>query len=227
MNIISSYDLILFDCDSTLTIIEGIDELAKKMGLAKKITELTNAAMNGDLPLHEVYSKRLNLIKPDRFSIKWLGQHYIDNIIEDAASVISILQAHGKEIHIVSGGILQAIQQLGESLKIPQKNIHAIDVYFDNFGNYDGFDEASPLCQQNGKALICQKLMSVKGSAIMIGDGATDLEVSKVGATVIGFGGIIHRTLVEQNADYYIKENKLTPVLDLCLANDKSQTKCN
>ena len=61
-----SFDRICFDFDSTLSRIEGIDELAKRVGLGEEMTKLTNAAMNGDVPLEAVYSRRLELIRPDR-----------------------------------------------------------------------------------------------------------------------------------------------------------------
>jgi hypothetical protein len=41
------YDKVVFDCDSTLTKIEGIDELAKLKGKYKAVKTLTNKAMCG------------------------------------------------------------------------------------------------------------------------------------------------------------------------------------
>ena len=38
-----AYDLVFFDCDSTLSSIEGIDELASRAGV--DVSELTNAAI--------------------------------------------------------------------------------------------------------------------------------------------------------------------------------------
>ena len=52
-----NFDIICFDCDSTLSKIEGIDELAKNVGLGEELAELTNAAMNGIVPLEAVYEK--------------------------------------------------------------------------------------------------------------------------------------------------------------------------
>ena len=40
-------DEIFFDCDSTLSSIEGIDELARLRGVEERIVTLTNAAMDG------------------------------------------------------------------------------------------------------------------------------------------------------------------------------------
>ena len=60
--------LIVFDCDSTLSSIEGIDELARVKGqsIFEQVAELTHAAMNGEVPLDEVFSRRLAIIQPDQ-----------------------------------------------------------------------------------------------------------------------------------------------------------------
>ena len=48
--------LFFIDCDSTLSTIEGIDELARGKGgdVFERVVELTNAAMNGEVPIGEV-----------------------------------------------------------------------------------------------------------------------------------------------------------------------------
>ena len=55
------FDAVCFDCDS----IEGIDQLARRSGCDAKIASLTEAAMNGAIPLEAVYAKRLDLVRPD------------------------------------------------------------------------------------------------------------------------------------------------------------------
>ncbi len=49
--------LLFLDCDSTLSSIEGIDELARLSDPAifAEVVTLTNAAMNGEVPLREVF----------------------------------------------------------------------------------------------------------------------------------------------------------------------------
>ncbi len=43
-----SFDIICFDCDSTLSKIEGIDELGRRVNMLDEMAILTNAAMNGE-----------------------------------------------------------------------------------------------------------------------------------------------------------------------------------
>ena len=60
--------IIAFDCDSTLSAIEGIDELGRNRGPAVfiQIEAMTHDAMNGRLPVEAVFGRRLELIQPSR-----------------------------------------------------------------------------------------------------------------------------------------------------------------
>ena len=49
------YPLVVFDCDSTLSTIEGVDELALRAGVGDEVARLTTAAMAGEVPLDQVY----------------------------------------------------------------------------------------------------------------------------------------------------------------------------
>ena len=63
------YRHVFFDCDSTLTAVEGIDVLAQNAGKGWRIKVLTDAAMNGELDLEQVYGKRLAAIRPTRSQV--------------------------------------------------------------------------------------------------------------------------------------------------------------
>ena len=53
------YEHVFFDCDSTLTAVEGIDVLAESAGKGQRVAVLTQAAMDGHVDLEDVYEKRL------------------------------------------------------------------------------------------------------------------------------------------------------------------------
>ena len=69
------FRFVFFDVDSTLVTIEGIDVLADGN---PEIAKLTDAAMNGEIPLDQVYARRLEMIRPRRCArrrpiITWSG----------------------------------------------------------------------------------------------------------------------------------------------------------
>ncbi len=214
-----SYDVICFDCDSTLSKIEGIDELAKWAGVGEEMAKLTDLAMNGELPLEAVYGKRLETIKPDKASIEKLADVYIHEMVDGVKEVFATLLGQGKEVHIISGGLRQAILPLAIILNVPERHVHAVDVFFHADGTYQTYDENSPLARSGGKAEICKQLLKDKQSLVMIGDGKTDMEAKQPGVTVIGFGGVCDRAVVRELADNYIADSSLKymlPLIDKC-----------
>ncbi len=206
-----SFEVVCFDCDSTLSKIEGIDELARRVGLGDELAKLTDAAMNGDVALEDIYGKRLDLIKPNRDAIDWLAEFYIAELVDGVAEVFAELQKHNKTVHIISGGLLPAILPLAKLLNVPVEQVHAVDIYFAENGDYLGYEIESPLAKNGGKAAIIKSLQST--NTFMIGDGKTDLEAQQVGAKVIGFGGVVNRKLVREHADFFIVDKNLTAVL--------------
>jgi phosphoserine phosphatase len=207
-----SFDVICFDCDSTLSKIEGIDELARRAGMLEEMAKLTNLAMDGQVPLQAVYGRRLSAIQPDNASIAWVADLYISEIVEGVKQVFDTLLANGKTVHIISGGLRQAILPLATHLNLPASHVHAVDIYFNADGSYRGFDETSPLARAGGKAEVVATLKG-NGSVIMVGDGKTDMEAKQAGAYVVGFGGVADRAIVRELADVYILEPSLLAVL--------------
>ena len=86
--------LIAFDCDSTLSAIEGVDELARLAGddVFRQVEDLTNQAMNGEIPIEEIFARRLELINPTRQQCVEIGKAYLKEIEPTAKETISKLK---------------------------------------------------------------------------------------------------------------------------------------
>ena len=208
-----SFDIICFDCDSTLSEIEGIDVLADRAGCGVEMAALTNAAMNGEVALEAIYARRLELIKPDRQAIDDLADLYIEKMVQGVEEVFQQLHSQGKQVHIISGGLKQAILPLAEKLNVDADHVHAVDVLFANNGDYLEFNQQSPLARNGGKAEICLQLNKADLKLAIVGDGNTDMEAKKAGAFCIGFGGVVARDIVREQADVFIEGADLQAVL--------------
>jgi phosphoserine phosphatase len=232
------FDYIFFDCDSTLCTIEGIDELARKKGKFAEIKKLTDAAMDGEVHLQSIYDRRLELLSPTRAEIRALEQSYRQTLVFDALEVIQALKWVGKELFIVSGGLLAAVRPFGEWLGIPSQNIQAVEVCYnllsgqwwdyqqDRWGQRPDVEyldpEDSPLIQTQGKADVIRALLAGRsGRSMLIGDGISDLAARPAVDLMVGFGGVIARACVEAGADVFIKCNTLAPVLPLALTKEE------
>src|SRR4026207_481849 len=168
------FGAVCFDCDSTLTRIEGIDELARRGGCEAKIASLTEAAMSGAIPLEAIYAKRLDLVRPDRAALAWLAVRYAEEMVSGAAETITTLRRRGKAVYVVTSGLLQAVAVFARTLGLVPAQVHAVEVYLDAAGAYQGFDSNSPLCYSDGKAVICRRLAAVHSNIAIVGDGVTD-----------------------------------------------------
>lgn len=223
------YQHVFFDCDSTLTTIEGIDALAESAGKRWRIKVLTDAAMNGDLELEEVYGKRLRAIKPTRGQVYALRQQYKNNTVEDAAVVISILQSLGHQVYIISGGLIEPVREFGIYLGVPAENIRAVGVAYNELaGNWwiqpeDGQAQSEArymnyrqgaLTISDGKAQIVRELLGQqRGRSLLIGDGTSDLLAGQAVNLFVGFGGVVSRPRVQHEASVYIHSPSLAPLL--------------
>ena len=205
----AKYRFVFFDVDSTLVTIEGIDVLARGN---PEIVRLTEAAMNGEIPLDEVYGRRLEIIKPTLADIEALGAQYVASLVDGVEETISTLLNAGAHIHLVTAGVAQAIAPLAEKLGI--RRVHAVPLQFDAEGRYAGFDRTCLLARSGGKELVVRDVLSrSKGTSAFVGDGVTDLEAKPVVDLFIGFGGVHERARVRDNAEVYVTEPTLKAVL--------------
>jgi phosphoserine phosphatase len=207
-----SFASIVFDCDSTLAHVEGIDELAGPC--AGEIRELTERAMEGTLPLEEVYGRRLEIIRPTRAQVEALGRDYVAALVPDARETVAALRFLGKTVRIVSGGLLPAVLAVAAELGIGEDDVRAVAVRFDEAGEYAGFDDASPLARSGGKEAVL-RAWALPRRALMVGDGATDLEARPAVDAFAAYMGIAFREAVAAGADFVLRDPSLAPVLSL------------
>ena len=210
---------VIFDCDSTLSALEGIEALAASH--REEVTALTEAAMRGEVPLEQVYGRRLALVQPTRARLEALGQEYIDALVPDTREVIAALRAAGVSVRIVSGGLLPAVVALARELGVPERDVVAVPIRFDRAGEYAGFDERSPLARSGGKRSVLEDWGSTLPRPVMfVGDGATDLEARPLVDCFVAFAGVIERPAVVQAADVVVRVSSLAPILALALGDD-------
>ena len=198
--------LLLLDCDSTLSSIEGIDELGRLRGpeVFKAVEDMTNAAMNGGTPMEAIFAKRLEIIRPTQAELASIGAKYVATVEPTALAALARLRAAGWRIAIVSGGFTQAIRPLADFLGI--ERVEAVPLKFAADGSYAGYDEDAPTSKSKGKNVVARRLRAEFQATlvIMVGDGASDLEVKGDADKVIGFGRYAQRPKVVAGADVFI-----------------------
>jgi phosphoserine phosphatase len=212
----SRFGSVIFDCDSTLSAIEGIEELAHAH--RTEIARLTEAAMRGEILLEDVYARRLELVRPTRDQVAALGERYVRTMVTDARETIAALLAENIEVRVISGGIRQAVVTLALALGLTERAVAAVEVHFDENGDYAGFDASSPLARSGGKRTILERwLPELPRPIMLVGDGATDLEARPPADTFVAFAGVVERQVVIDAADAVVRAPSLAPVVVLAL----------
>ena len=194
------YGTIVFDCDSTLSTIEGIEFLARDH--QEQIQALTRRAMDGELPLEEVFGARLELVRPSAADLERAGQAYVETALPHGPELCTALRTLGKKVWVLSGGLRPAVLHMARALGIDDTDVHAVGVRFDAAGGYAGFDTDSPLARSGGKLDLLRSLArDDTGPIALVGDGATDLEAAPACARFVAFGGVERRDEVFAGAD--------------------------
>lgn len=210
---------VVVDVDSTLSAVEGIDWLASRRSEAvrARVAEATDRAMRGEICIAEVFATRLDMVAPSRQEVAELAEEYVSRLEPGAAKSLAKLTNAGVRLVLVSGGIRDAILRLARHLRIPEHEVNAVPVYFAAGGAYKGFDQASPLTRNGGKAEIVRSLGLAK-PILGVGDGITDLELKTILPPAVdefaAYTGVTERPAVTSAADYVIRNfEELPPIV--------------
>lgn len=221
------YEHVFFDCDSTLTAVEGIDVLAESAGKRQDIAGMTQAAMNGERELRDIYDERLRVVEPTRQQVLDIRRSYKRHIVEDAARVVTALQGLGHKVYIISGGLAEPVEEFGVYLGIPRERIRAVGLTYNQLSGtwWDRTNDEDQrylthandaLTLSDGKAQIVRELLGdQRGRSLLIGDGYSDLKAGDAVNLFVGYGGVIARPAVQNAARVYINCQSLAPLLPL------------
>lgn len=205
-------DAVAFDCDGTLSTLEGIVELARWHNMAEKISQLTEQAMSSTGLSPKLYQQRINAVRPSRSDCQRLAQDYYTTRSHGIDTVLAELHRQNIATFIISAGVNPAVSEFGQQLQV--KGSFAVDLQFSADGQYLGYDQSSPMTQSGGKRQIIAKLKQHYPRIGYVGDGQNDLDVLHDVDCFVGYGGAYYRPAIEQASPNYIREASLLPLLD-------------
>lgn len=201
-------DAVCFDVDSTVIMDEGIDELAAFCGRGKEVSEWTKRAMGGGIPFRTALRERLGIINVSEEKLHSFIERTPLRLTPGIRELVKKLHEKGTAVYLISGGFKRIIERAAVQLNIPNENVFANRLLFDDEGHFAGFDESEPTSDSGGKTRVVKLLKAKYGykRLVMIGDGATDLETYPTADTFIGFGGNVVREKVKLQAPWFVTD---------------------
>lgn len=209
-----NFSTICFDVDSTLVRCEGLDWLAEQKGVGEEVKNLTNQAMNGEVPMEAVFEEKLDIIRPSRKELQTVGEYYCSQLTDGAEEMLDILHQLNVDVWLVTGSFYDALYPLAKRLNVPHNRIHANEVFYDRAEEYRGINLDCSLTKASGKAK-CASVIGRGQQVAFVGDSVTDLAAKPVVKTFVGFGGVVTRQKVKDEAEFFIKSPSLLPLLAL------------
>lgn len=213
----SSNKSYVIDFDSTFTQVEALDVLGEislanepdKIDKLKKLENLTNRGMDGEISFRESLVQRLELLNAHEKHLEPLVRVLKGKISSSFIRNQAFFEENRENIYIVSNGFKEFIIPIVQELGIKEEHVFANSFRFDEAGKITGFDTDNVLSSNNGKVATL-KALDLKGDVYMIGDGYTDYEVRAAGLAnkFYAFTENVERDSVLSKADH------ITPSMD-------------
>ena len=203
--------LLVMDVDSTLIEEEVIDLLGEKAGLGEKISEITEAAMSGELDFKEALKERVALLSGLRTTI--FDEIYKEiHLTNGATGLIETLQGRGWKVGVVSGGFHEIVDKLAVDLKLDY-------VFANRLAVQEGYLTGETYGTIVDKSFKLERLKQWAkenkldlSEVVAVGDGANDIPMLNAAGLGIAFCA---KPAVKAAVAYHIDKRNLLMVLEL------------
>ena len=203
--------LVQLDVDSTFIQQEAIELLAAKAGVLDQVSAITESAMRGELDFEQSLRTRVRLLKGLSESAITAVQNEI-TLTDGARDLVNTLDDKGHCVALVSGGFINIIAPMIESLSIRHYKANTLEIV-------DGVltgELVGPIIDRAAKGAALLEFAKACGveveNTVAIGDGANDLDMMALSGLSIAFNA---KPIVVQAADFAINEPSLRSVVKL------------
>jgi phosphoserine phosphatase len=207
---LSDFSLVAMDMDSTLITIECIDEIADMQGLKAQVSEITEAAMRGELDFAASLTRRVALLAGLEASA--LERVYAQRLrlSPGAQTMLAAVQAAGLKTLLVSGGFTFFTDRLKPRLGLDYTHANVLETENGRLtgrvlGGIVDAEEKMRTVQR-----VCAELNVPTSRAIVMGDGANDLKMMGVSGLSVAFRA---KPVVRAQADVALNFSGLDGVL--------------
>jgi phosphoserine phosphatase len=184
---LADFKLVAMDMDSTLITIECIDEIADMQGLKPQVSAITEAAMRGELDFSESLKRRVALL--EGLPVEALERVYEERLqlSMGAQAMLDGVQAAGLKTLLVSGGFTFFTERLQARLKLDYAHANLLEAADGKLTGrvIGGIVDAGEKMRTVQR--VCAELGIAPQQAIVMGDGANDLQMMGIAGLSVAF----------------------------------------
>lgn len=181
------FQLVAMDMDSTLITIECIDEIADMQGLKPQVSEITEAAMRGEIEFAESLTRRVALLKGlDAGALQRVYDERLQ-ISMGGEAMLAGVKAAGLKTLLVSGGFTFFTERLQERLGLDYTHANVLEVQHGKLTGrvVGGIVDAEE--KRRTVERVCAQIGIAPDKSIVMGDGANDLRMMAVAGLSVAF----------------------------------------
>ncbi len=209
---LADFKLVAMDMDSTLITIECIDEIADMQGLKAQVSEITEAAMRGELEFSQSLVRRVALLKGlDASALERVYDERLAISMGGEAMLAGIKQA-GLKTLLVSGGFTFFTDRLKARLGLDYTHANVLETAD---GKLTGRVVGGIVDAEEKKRTVervCAELGIGCEQAIVMGDGANDLRMMGIAGLSVAFRA---KPVVRAQADVALNYTGLDGLLTI------------
>ena len=184
---LADFRLVAMDMDSTLITIECIDEIADMQGLKAQVSEITEAAMRGELDFAASLARRVALLEGlDASALQRVYDERL-RISPGGEAMLAAVRAAGLKTLLVSGGFTFFTDRLKERLALDYTHANVLEVAGGRLTGrvLGGIVDAEE--KKRTVERVCAELGIAPARAIVMGDGANDLRMMGIAGLSLAF----------------------------------------
>jgi len=184
---LSEFRLVAMDMDSTLITIECIDEIADMQGLKPQVAEITEAAMRGELDFAESLRRRVALLEGlDATALERVYEERLQ-LSPGAERMLRAVQAAGLKTLLVSGGFTYFTDRLKQRLGLDFTRANELEIVDGKLTGRVLGDIVDAVGKKQTVEHVCASLGITPDQAIVMGDGANDLQMMGIAGMSVAF----------------------------------------
>lgn len=181
--------LFISDMDATMVVGETIDEMAETLGIHDKISEITAAAMRGELGFEAALAKRLSLMRGiSKSTITDMAKRV--QLTEGADKLLAEINRREMDSCLISGGFTEFTEQVSQRLGFKRQKANRLA--YDNNEQLDG-TWMGELVNAEVKVATLKQLAAQNtielSQTVAVGDGANDRQMIEAAGLGVAYCG--------------------------------------